>query len=114
MPKARKFKQRGGSLEQPGGLHVSSNVLLVIVAGAIIICGVCVYFALQNRGDINIKLEMPSSSGGPVIVRNPIASTGVPAPPSVFINHPPILTQPVRFSMSQHRGTPKVTSKWVC
>ena len=80
MVKARKFKQRGGSLEQPGGLHLSSNMLLLVLAGAIMICGICVYFALQNRGDINIKLEMPSTSGnGPVMVRNPISS--LPAPP---------------------------------
>jgi len=92
MPKARKFKQRGGSLEQPGGLHISSNVVLLIVAGAIIICGICVYFAFQNRGDINIKLEMPSSSssrGGPVMVRSPIASSGVPAPPERVYQPPP-------------------------
>jgi hypothetical protein len=91
MVKARKFKQRGGSLEQPGGLHVSSTMLILLLAASIVICGLCVYFAFQNRGDINIKLEMPSNAGtaGPMMVRNPVASSGVPAPPE-RVYQPPI------------------------
>jgi len=90
MVKARKFKQRGGSLEQPGGLHVSSTMLILLLAASIVICGICVYFAFQNRGDINIKLEMPSNSSSmPVVNRNPIASTGIPAPPERVYQPPP-------------------------
>jgi hypothetical protein len=86
MPKARKFKQRGGSVsaEQPGGLHLSQTTLVLVLAVSLVICGAFVYFALQNRGDINIKLEMPSSNSqvrAPVM-RNPVSmSSGVPAPP---------------------------------
>ena len=86
MPKARKFKQRGGSLfsEQPGGLHLSQTSLVLILAVSLVICGAFIYFALQNRSDINIKLEVPSSQGAPIpqMVRNPVSvSNGVPAPP---------------------------------
>ena len=64
MVKARKIKQRGGSLhsvEQSGGFHLSQTTLLLILAGSIVICGIFIYLAFQNRGDINIKLEMPAS-----------------------------------------------------
>jgi len=88
MVKARKFKQRGGSLEQPGGLHVSSTMLILLLAASIVICGICVYFAFQNRGDINIKLEIPSNTA-PMMVRNPVASSGVPTPPE-RVYQPPI------------------------
>ena len=47
------------------------------------------YFALQNRSDINIKLEMPPSRGAPEM-RNPISmSSGVPAPPERQYQAPP-------------------------
>jgi hypothetical protein len=60
MVKARKFKQRGGFMsEQPGGFHLSQTTLMLILAGSVVICGLFVYLAFQNRGDINIKLEMP-------------------------------------------------------
>ena len=91
MPKARKFKQRGGSLfsEQPGGLHLSQTSLILILAVSLVICGAFIYFALQNRSDINIKLEMPPSGGAPVM-RNPISmSSGVPAPPERQYQAPP-------------------------
>ena len=91
MPKARKFKQRGGSLfsEQPGGLHLSQTSLILILAVSLVICGAFIYFALQNRSDINIKLEMPPSRGAPEM-RNPISmSSGVPAPPERQYQAPP-------------------------
>ena len=91
MPKARKIKQRGGSLfsEQPGGLHLSQTSLILILAVSLVICGAFIYFALQNRSDINIKLEMPPSGGAPVM-RNPISmSSGVPAPPERQYQAPP-------------------------
>jgi hypothetical protein len=91
MPKARKFKQRGGSLfsEQPGGLHLSQTSLILILAVSLVICGAFIYFALQNRSDINIKLEMPPSGGAPVM-RNPVSmSSGVPAPPERQYQAPP-------------------------
>jgi len=62
MVKARKFKQRGGFMsEQPGGFHLSQTTLMLILAASVVICGLFVYLAFQNRGDINIKLEMPGS-----------------------------------------------------
>ena len=68
MVKARKIKQRGGALhsvEQSGGFQLSQTTLLLILAGSIVICGIFIYLAFQNRGDINIKLEMPGSSNSP-------------------------------------------------
>ena len=63
MVKARKFKQRGGFMsEQPGGFHLSQTTLMLILAASVVICGLFVYLAFQNRGDINIKLEMPGGS----------------------------------------------------
>jgi hypothetical protein len=62
MVKARKFKQRGGFMsEQPGSFHLSQTTLMLILAASVVICGLFIYLAFQNRGDINIKLEMPSS-----------------------------------------------------
>jgi hypothetical protein len=91
MPKARKFKQRGGSVPTagPGGLHLSQTSLILILAVSLVICGAFIYFALQNRSDINIKLEMPPSGGAPVM-RNPVSmSSGVPAPPERQYQAPP-------------------------
>ena len=62
MVKARKFKQRGGFMsEQPGSFHLSQTTLMLILAASVVISGLFVYLAFQNRGDINIKLEMPGT-----------------------------------------------------
>jgi hypothetical protein len=92
MVKARKIKQRGGSLhsvEQSGGFQLSQTTLLLILAASIVICGVFIYLAFQNRGDINIKLEMPAGSSGSAASKGNAATSTQWMPRGSSSNVPP-------------------------
>jgi hypothetical protein len=78
-----KVKQRGGGSSEcpPGVLCLSNGVLLLLLAVAVLICGVFIYFAFQNQKSqaVTIKMEMPNQRE-PRVMRD-MSATNLPSEP---------------------------------